>query len=62
VEVAPTQQFTKKWSISRLFFVSVGRLMQRVNKQSLPLPTLEEAAVLREYACQECGIGVNAIQ
>jgi hypothetical protein len=33
------------------------RYMQRVNKQSLPLPTLEEAAVLREYACQEFGIG-----
>lgn len=32
------------------------RYMQRVNKESLPLPTEEEAAILREYACQECGM------
>lgn len=32
------------------------RYMQRVNRESLPLPTEEEAAILREYACRECGV------
>lgn len=36
-----------------------ARYMQRVNKESSPLPTKEEAAVLREYACRECGISIE---
>jgi len=33
-----------------------ARYMQRVKKEPMPLPTVEEAALLREYACNECGI------
>ena len=35
------------------------RYMQRSNKESLPLPTQDEAAALREYACRECGVETN---
>lgn len=40
-------------------FWDKARYMQRVKKEALPLPTAKEAAILREYACNEFGIAVD---